>query len=69
MKKEQKKKCFVAAEDTDVYNVLTIEDFDADGYLYGHGGEDGYTLDDFDVVGWFDTMDEAFEWVDEHESY
>lgn len=42
-----KKKCFVVEEDAGVYNIFSVEDFDADGYLWGHNGEDGYHMDDF----------------------
>ena len=42
-----KKKYFVVEEDTGLYNIFSVEDFDADGYLWEHNGEDGYHMDDF----------------------
>lgn len=61
-----KKKYFVAQEDTNIYNVFSVEDFDADSYLWGHNGEDGYFIDDFDIVAWFNSFKDACEWVEEH---
>lgn len=55
---------FVAQEDTNVYNVFCVDEFAEDGYLEGHNGEEGYHIDDFDIIAWFETFTEACEWVD-----
>lgn len=60
------KRYFVAQEDENVYNIFTRIDFNADGYYIGHDGEDGYHIDDFDIVAEFDSFEEACDWVDEH---
>lgn len=61
-----KKNYFVAQEDTNIYNVFSVDDFDDDGFLIGHEDEDGYHRSDFDIVAWFDSFEEACEWVEEH---
>ena len=63
------KQYFVAAEDTDVYNVFSMDDFTEDGYLAGYRGVEGYHFNDFDPVAWFDTFEEACEWMERHERY
>ncbi len=60
------KRYFVAHEDTNVYNVFDYEDFDLEGWYVNHENEDGYHINDFDIVAEFDDFDEACEWADEH---
>lgn len=66
---EQHKKYFIAQEDTTIYNVFDYDEFDDDGYLDGHANEEGYHIDDFDIVAEFDTLDEANEWLDDVNGY
>ena len=61
-----KKDYFLAQEDTNLYNVFSVDDFGDDGFLVGHEGEEGYHRTDFDIVAWFDTFEGAFDWVDKH---
>jgi hypothetical protein len=61
-----RKKYFVVEEDTGLYNIFSVEDFDADGYLWGHNGEDGYHMDDFDIVYETDSFEDACEYVEKH---
>ena len=61
-----KSEYFVAQEDTNIYNVFSVEDFDDDGFLIGHEFEDGYHRTDFDIAAWFDTFEEACDWVEKH---
>jgi len=59
---------FVADEGDGLYNIFSSADFDEDGYYEGHEGEDGYHLEDYDVVyrsaHWLDCV----RWIDAHES-
>ena len=64
-----RKKYFVVEEDVNVYNTFNVCDFDADGYLWGHNGEDGYHMDEFDVVFETDSFDDAVNWEEEHSKY
>ena len=52
-------KQFFVAEDGGVYNAFDIKMFDKNGYLEGHSGEEGYKLEDYDVVKWFDSWSAA----------
>jgi len=61
-----KEKYFVAQEDTNIYNVFSVDDFGDDGFLIGHEGENGYHRTDFDIVAWFDSFEDACDWVEEH---
>lgn len=60
------KQYFVAQEDENAYNIFTKMDFNVDGYYEGREGEEGYHIDDFDIVAEFDSFEEACDWVDEH---
>lgn len=57
---------FVADEGDGMYNVFAYADFDEDGFLIGHEDEDGYHYSDFDIVEWFDSFEEACDWIDKH---
>ena len=57
---------FVAQEDTNIYNVFSVDDFDDDGFLIGHEDDDSYHRSAFDIVAWFDSFEEACDWVEEH---
>lgn len=59
-------KYFIVEEDDGVYNIFYVDDFDEDGYLRGYNGQDGYHRSDFDIVEWFDTFEEACDWVEKH---
>ena len=61
-----RKKYFVVEEDAGLYNIFSVEDFDADGYLWEHNGEDGYHMDDFDIVYETDSFEDACEYVEKH---
>jgi hypothetical protein len=67
MKKEMK--YFVVEEDTGVYNIFDVDDFDEDGYLHGYNGQEGYHRSDFDIVEWFETFCDAVNWEEEHSKY
>ena len=66
-----KKKYFVVEEDTGLYNIFSVVDFDADGYLWEHNGEDGYHMDDFkeQVVYETDSFEDAVNWEERHSKY
>ena len=66
---DERKQYFIAQEDTTIYNVFDYDEFDDDGYLDGHANEEGYHIDDFDIVAEFDTLDEANEWLDNVNGY
>jgi hypothetical protein len=55
---------FVAEEDTNLFNVFSIDEFDDDGFLLGHEDEEGYHISDLDIVAWFDDFNEACNWFD-----
>lgn len=61
-----KNKYFVVEESDGVYNTFRVCDFDADGYLWGHNGEDGYHMDDYkeQVVFETDWFEDACAWID-----
>lgn len=59
-----RKKYFVAQEDTDLYNVFSRADFDEDGYLDGYNGQEGYHMDDFDIVFESNRFDVCVRWID-----
>ena len=63
-----RKKYFVVEEDAGVYNLFSVEGFDADGYLWGHNGEDGYHMDDYkdQIVFETDSFNDACEYVEKH---
>ncbi len=67
MKKEMK--YFVVEEDTGVYNIFSVDDFDDDGYLRGYNGQDGYHRSDFDILMWLATFEDACRWEKEHSRY
>lgn len=66
-----RKKYFVAQEDVNVYNTFSVCDFDAEGYLWGHSGEDGYNMDDYkeQIVYETDSFEDAEKWVDKKLGY
>jgi hypothetical protein len=66
-----RKKYFVVEEDTNLYNTFSVCDFDADGYLWGHNGEDGYHMDDYkeQIVFETDSFEDACEYVEKHSKY
>lgn len=59
------KRYFVAQEDTNLYNVFDRMDFDENGWYVNHENEDGYHIDDFDIVAEFKEFEQAVEWIDE----
>lgn len=62
-------KFFVADEGDGMYNIFSYADFDENGYYVGHEGEDGYHIDDFDIVYETRRFQNAERWVDEHMAY
>lgn len=58
------KNYFVADEGDGLLNPFAMDMFDDDLYLEGHSGEDGYHLDDFNIVCWFSTWAEACRYCD-----
>ena len=60
-------KFFVADEGDNIYNVFAYADFDEDGYYLGYHNEEGYHIDDFDIVYESDEWSDACEWVDEQD--
>ncbi len=60
---KQEKQFFVAQEDTDVFNVFSYDDFDEDGnYLLNNN--EGYNIEDFDVVFESSDFNECHRWID-----
>lgn len=55
---------FVAQEDTDIYNVFSYDDFDENGDYLLQDNEDGYNLNDFDIVYESMNFDDCYEWID-----
>ena len=62
-------KYFVVEEDTGVYNIFSVDDFDDDGFLRGYNGQEGYNLKDFEAIMWFATFEDAVKWEKEHSKY
>ena len=54
---------FVAEEGDGIYNAFLRDDFCEDGFYYGHNGEDGYHIDDFDIVYETNSWEDCEEWI------
>lgn len=66
--RESTKQFFVADEGDGRYNIFSADDFDENGYYIGHEGEEGYHIDDFDIVYETNRFENANRWVDMHET-
>lgn len=64
MERKRKVAYFVAQEDDNTYNVFDYLDFDHDGWYAGHYGEEGYHLNDFDIIAEFSNFQDACDYVD-----
>ena len=60
------KKIIVVQEDEGLFNLFERSMFDENGYLEGYEGEEGYNIEDFDIVAQFDTMREAEDYIDKY---
>lgn len=60
---------FVAQEDTDIYNVFSYDDFDENGDYLLHDNEEGYNLNDFDIVYESMNFDDCYEWIENKLGY
>lgn len=60
------KKIIVVQEDEELFNVFDRDMFNGDGYLEGYEGEEGYNIEDFDIIAEFDTMREAEDYIDKY---
>lgn len=58
------KQIIVVQEDEKVFNIFDRDDFNEDGWLIGHEDEEGYNIEDFDIVAQFDYIEDACEYVD-----
>lgn len=56
---------FVADEGDGIYNIFSSFDFDEDGYYIEHNGEDGYHIDDFDIVYESRSFANCERWIEE----
>ena len=62
-------KYFVVEKDSGMYNIFSVDDFDSDGFLHGHKGQDGYHRSDFHILMWFATFEDAVKWEEKHSKY
>lgn len=60
------KKFIVVQEDEALFNLFGREMFNEDGYLEGYDGEEGYNINDMDIVAEFNTMEKAEDYIDKH---
>lgn len=60
------KKFIVVQEDEGLFNLFGREMFNKDGYLEGYDGEEGYNINDMDVVAEFNTIKQAEDYIDKH---
>ena len=60
------KKFIVVQEDDGLFNLFGREMFNEDGYLEGYDGEEGYNINDMDIVAEFNTMKQAEDYIDKH---
>ena len=60
------KKFIVIQEDEGLFNLFEREMFDANGYLEGYEGIEGYNIKDMDIVAEFNTMKQAEDYIDKH---
>lgn len=60
------KKPYFVVDEGECYNAFGVNMFDKrTGYLEGFEDEPGYHFDDFDIIAWFNTWDEAIDYSDE----
>lgn len=55
---------FVVDEGDGILNIFNRDMFSDHGYLEGHEYEDGYHIDDYDIVAEFDTYEAAVDYVE-----
>lgn len=60
------KKIIVVQEDEGLFNLFERDMFNSDGYLEEHDGEEGYNIDDMDIVAEFNTLSKAEEYINKH---
>lgn len=50
---------FFVADEGGFANPFSVDMFDDEGWLEGHENEDGYNIEDFDIIRYCDTWEEA----------
>lgn len=61
-----RKEYFVADEGDGTLNPFSIDMFDNEGYLEGHKGERGYHINDFDIIRYFNSWEQACDYCDKY---
>lgn len=56
---------FVVDEGDGTYNAFSSDMFDKDGYLEGYKNKRGYHINDYEIIAWFKTWDEAADYAEE----
>ena len=54
-----KKKYFFVADEGGYANPFAVDMFDSEGWLEGHENEEGYNIEDFDIIQYCNTWEEA----------
>lgn len=52
-------KRFFVADEGDYVNAFSVDMFDNEGWLEGHKNEAGYNIEDFDIIRYCNTWEEA----------
>lgn len=54
-----KEKSFFVADEGGYANAFAVDMFDGEGWLEGHENEEGYNIEDFDIIQYCNTWKEA----------
>ena len=54
-----KEKRFFVADEGGYANPFAVDMFDSEGWLEGHENEEGYNIEDFDIIQYCNTWEEA----------
>jgi hypothetical protein len=56
---DAKEKSFFVADEGGYANAFAVDMFDSEGWLEGHENEEGYNIEDFDIIRYCNTWEEA----------
>lgn len=60
---------FFVVDEGGFANPFSVDMFDDDGWLEGHKNEDGYNIEDFDIIRYCDTWEEAVDIAAKYSDY
>ena len=62
---DAKEKRFFVADEGGYANAFAVDMFDGEGWLEGHENEEGYNIEDFDIIRYCNTWEEACRIADQ----